>query len=438
MTIEIILPLVGEGVVEATVVNWLKNEGDPVERDEPIMEVETDKVTFEIQAETDGVLLRCDAQPGETLAVGTVLGVIGADGENVSMPVEAETKPANPPSTAAEKPAKAPSPAPVQQINGGGTIKAAGRDFDGVRVSPVVARMVEYHGLDLNAITGTGRDGRITKRDVEAYLATQQASSAGTVTESTRLGTTTDHSTTEASSQPPAATPPVDMGSNDTIQPLSGMRRSIAEHMVLSKRTSPHATTLFEFDFTAVAAHRREHKAAFAAEGIKLTYMPYLMGATVEALRLHPLVNSSWTDEGILLRKDINLGIAVAVPKGLMVPVVPHADRLNLRGLAAAVNDVSERARTNKIKPDDLRGGTFTITNHGASGSLAGTPVINQPQAGILGVGVIEDRVKAQNGAIVIRPCAYVSFSFDHRILDGATADAFVMDIKRMIEGFSG
>ena len=433
MSTEIILPLVGEGVVEATVVNWLKNEGDPVERDEPIMEVETDKVTFEIQAETDGVLLRCDAQAGETLAVGTVLGVIGAAGEDAE---HTQPQTPSPQSKPADQPAKA--PAPVRQTNGGGAIKAAGRDFDGVRVSPVVARMLEYHNLDVQDITGTGRDGRVTKRDVEAYLATQQTAPQAEA-QNQPSGTHTEAQTEPVPAPPaPSPAPAINAGPHDTVQPLSGMRRSIAEHMVLSKRTSPHATTLFEFDFTAVAAHRREHKAAFAAEGIKLTYMPYLMGATVEALRLHPMVNSSWTDEGILLRKDINLGVAVAVPKGLMVPVVPHADRLNLRGLAAAVNDISERARTNKIKPDELRGGTFTITNHGASGSLAGTPVINQPQAGILGVGVIEDRVKAQNGAIVIRPCAYVSFSFDHRVLDGATADAFVMDIKRMIEDFSG
>lgn len=218
--------------------------------------------------------------------------------------------------------------------------------------------------------------------------------------------------------------------------PLTAMRRAIADHMVRSKHTSPHATTVFEFDFQAVAKHRAALKDTFEREGVKLTYMPYLALATIQALKAHPLVNATWTDDGILLKREVNLGMAVAVPSGLIVPVIRGADSLNLLGMARTVNDLAERARTNKLRPDEVRGGTFTITNHGTSGSLIGMPIINQPQVGILGIGVIEKRVKVIDDAIAIRPCAFVSFSFDHRILDGATADAFVMDIKRTIESW--
>jgi 2-oxoglutarate dehydrogenase E2 component (dihydrolipoamide succinyltransferase) len=221
------------------------------------------------------------------------------------------------------------------------------------------------------------------------------------------------------------------------LMQLSAMRRSIAEHMVLSKRTSPHATTVFEFDFSAVSKHREEHKAQFAKDSVKLTYMPYLVQATVEALKQHPMANASWTDEGIFLKRDINIGMAVAVENGLIVPVIRNADTLNLFGLAKHINDLAERARSNRLQPSEVKGGTFTITNHGSGGSLIGAPIINQPQVGILGFGLIEKRVKVINDAIAIRPCAYISFSFDHRVLDGATADAFVMAIKQRIENYA-
>ena len=220
------------------------------------------------------------------------------------------------------------------------------------------------------------------------------------------------------------------------VQPLTAMRRAIAEHMVHSKRTSPHVTTMFEFDLTAVATHRAAHRAAFERDGVKLTFMPYWVAAVAEALKKHPLANGQWTDEGILLKKEINIGMAAAIPGGLIVPVIKGADNLNLLGLARTINDLAERARVNRLQADEVRGGTFSITNHGASGSLMGTPIINQPQVGILGIGLIEKRVKVIHDAIAIRTCAYVSFSFDHRILDGATADAFVMDIKKRMEGW--
>jgi len=226
-------------------------------------------------------------------------------------------------------------------------------------------------------------------------------------------------------------------GEGDTLMPLSGMRRSIAEHMVRSKQTSPHATTVFEFDFSAVSKHRNAHKASYEAQGVKLTFLPYVVMATVSALRAFPLVNATWMDEGILLKRDLHIGMAVAIESGLLVPIIRHADNYNLLGLARAINDLTQRGRNNQLKPDELRGGTFTITNHGVSGSLFATPIINQPQVGILGFGTIEKRLKVtHDDALIIKPCAYMSFSFDHRVLDGASADGFVAHIKGVIEGW--
>jgi 2-oxoglutarate dehydrogenase E2 component (dihydrolipoamide succinyltransferase) len=232
------------------------------------------------------------------------------------------------------------------------------------------------------------------------------------------------------------STQSADQPSSAELLPLTSIRRAIAEHMVRSKQTSPHVTTVFEFDFSAVAAHRRAHQEQFARDGARLTFTAYIVAATVEALKAHPLVNSSWSDDGILLHRVIHIGMATAIDDGLIVPVIKDADGLNLLGLARAINDLADRARAKQLKPDEVRGGTFSITNHGTSGSLFATPIINQPQCGILGVGAIEKRVKVIDDAIAIRPLAYVSFTFDHRILDGASADAFVSTIKRLIETY--
>jgi 2-oxoglutarate dehydrogenase E2 component (dihydrolipoamide succinyltransferase) len=238
-----------------------------------------------------------------------------------------------------------------------------------------------------------------------------------------------------AVAQPTERPQPSPAGASELL-PLTNIRRAIAEHMVRSKHTSPHVTTVFEFDFSAVAAHRKAHVEQFARDGVRLTYTAYLVTATVEALKQHPLANSSWSDDGILLHRAVHIGMATAIGDGLIVPVIKNADGLNLLGLARAVNDLADRARAKQLKPDEVRGGTFSITNHGTSGSLFATPIINQPQSGILGVGAIEKRVKVIDDAIAIRPLAYVSFTFDHRILDGASADAFVSTIKKRIEEY--
>lgn len=413
MGFHVTMPEMGEGVIEGTLVKWLIHEGDTIQEGDPILEIETDKVTVEVNAETSGTVQKIIASVGDVVNVGETLAII-ADG------------------SADEAPSSSVKSVPVETVVQETPISEGQPTTDqAIRSSPVVARMAKEHQLDLAQITGTGRDGRITKRDVEAYLA-EDAKPAPVVRSTPAV----------APVAPPQPAPSVRYDPDDgDIQALTGMRRSIAEHMVMSKHTSPHATTFFEFDYKAVADHRAKHRAIFEQDGVKLTYMPYLVMAVAEALKKHPLVNSSWTDDGILLRKSVHLGMAVAVPTGLLVPVLRDADQFNLLGLARNINDLAERGRVNKLKPDELKGGTFTITNHGASGSLMGAPIINQPQAGILGVGMIEKRVKvisdSSGDSIAIRPCAYVSFSFDHRILDGATADAFVMDIKHRIENWS-
>jgi 2-oxoisovalerate dehydrogenase E2 component (dihydrolipoyl transacylase) len=313
----------------------------------------------------------------------------------------------------------------------------------GGRISPVVGRIAAEHQVDLNLVQGTGREGRITKQDILAYIEQHEERLEAVVEEpaeqpvpavkTERKGAQKDVGESEGEAR---ITPTIKPETGDELLPLDGMRRAIAQHMVQSKRTSPHVTTVFEFDFTAVAAHRAAHKESFARDGAKLTYTVYIVAAIVQALKQHPLANSVWSDEGIILKREINIGMAAAVPGGLIVPVIKQADGMNLLGLARAINDLAERARNKQLTPQELQGGTFSLTNHGTSGSLLATPIINQPQAGILGIGKIEKRVKVIADAIAIRPLAYASFTFDHRILDGATADGFVGTVKDIIEGW--
>lgn len=409
------MPEMGEGVIEATVAQWLKGEGDSVKQYEPVLEIETDKVTTEATAEVSGILLKVFVPAGTTVPVGTLLAVIGKAGEqwdDDATPTTTTTSPT--PAAKAEKPA---------HTNGQPAATYSGW------VSPVVRRMAAEHQLNLDLITGSGRDGRITKQDVIAYLEARQ---------------------TEPTPAPPAPPPAVvaplptatpkptavTVPAGAEILPLTSIRRAIADHMVLSKHTSPHVTTVFEVDFAAVAAHRQSNKAIFARDGANLTFTPYLVIASAQALRQHPLVNSSWGENGIVLKRDINIGVAAAIPDGLIVPVVKQADNYNLLGLARMINDLAERARKKMLRPEEVQNGTFTITNHGVSGSLFATPIINQPQCAILGVGKIEKRVKVINDAIAIRPLAYVSLTFDHRILDGASADGFVATVKAILENW--
>jgi 2-oxoglutarate dehydrogenase E2 component (dihydrolipoamide succinyltransferase) len=400
MTTTIYFPEMGEGVIEGTLTRWLVKEGQTVRQYDPVAELETDKVTTEISTEVAGTILRLCVNEGETVAVETVLAYVGSPGEEIPAADNGEERAV--PSSKHERPGAAMESAPAEP-------KAL---YKG-RISPVVGRIAAEHQVDLSLVEGTGRDGRVTKQDILAYVE--------------RRDTTPVLDGEEAVSQ-------VALDAGDKMLPMTGMRRAIAEHMVMSKRTSPHVTTVFEFDFTAVAAHRAANKEAFAQDGARLTFTVYVVAAIVQGLKQHPLANSVWTDEGVILRREINIGMAAAVPGGLLVPVIRQADGMNLRGLARAINDLTQRARNKQLTPQELQGGTFSLTNHGTSGSLFATPVINQPQAGILGIGKIEKRVKVIDDAIAIRPLAFASFTFDHRILDGATADGFVSTVKEIIE----
>jgi 2-oxoglutarate dehydrogenase E2 component (dihydrolipoamide succinyltransferase) len=424
MPTEIIMPQLGDSVSEGTVSKWLKREGETINEYDPLLEVSGDKIDTEIPAPCSGVLLKILIPVGEHVLPGACLGLIG----------EAETSP--------------PSPLSVYRE---GEIMQPGREDQhrptngehSSYMSPVVARMVAEHGLDLAQIQGSGRGGRVTKKDVEAHLA-----HAGKSAERAFLQWSAPAAAEEApalvargDSVPPARVHPVEpipQGAAGELLPLSAMRKTIAEHMVRSKlHTSPHVTTVFEFDMTAVLAHREANKDEFARQGVNLTLTAYFAAATVHALQTNRYLNAQWTDEGIYLHNKVNLGLAVALDEGLIVPVIKNASDLNLLGMARAVNDLAARARGKQLKPDEVKDGTFTITNHGVSGSLLATPIINQPQVGILGVGVMEKRVKVINDMIAIRPCCYVTLTFDHRVADGAVGDGFMLTLKRSIEGWA-
>jgi pyruvate/2-oxoglutarate dehydrogenase complex dihydrolipoamide acyltransferase (E2) component len=471
MPTKIIMPQLGESVVEGTLSEWLKKPGDAVHEFESIARVSTDKVDTEIPAPAAGVLLAIHVHEGETVNAGVLLGVIGQPGESADA---GSTSSATHAHNHAINGHAAPEPAVAVSAQSNGNGHGHDHASYGGHVTPVVARMATEHNLDLSQITGSGRDGRITKKDVLAYMENEPVPAAPSVVDdlppwerpgSGDLFKSTSNYELDEPSKAPIAAPNMSAGvqrvapsqsvqaaspetmraapspipSNSIageLQALSAMRRSIAQHMVQSVQTSPHVTTVFEADLTAIVNHREANKAAFAKQGIKLTFTPYFVAACAAALRENPQANSRWTDEGIYLYQPLNIGIATAIDDGLIVPVLKNAGDYNLSGLARQINDLAERARSKQLKPDEVRDGTFTLTNHGVSGSLFATPIINQPQTAILGVGAIEKRVKVVNDAIAIRPCAYLSLTFDHRVLDGASADAFVSRVKAILEGW--
>lgn len=397
------MPQLGETIFEGTVARWLKQPGDAVDAQEPLLDITTDKIDTEVPAPSAGTLLKIVVEEGITVRVGTVIAYIGDTDET---PI--------PKATTVQTPDHRPQ---------GPVVKPAGRAF----ISPIVARISAKHNIDLERVTGSGLHGRITKKDVLAFIETQASGSEG---ESQRFAAPVDDR------QDP-------IGADEILQPLSAMRQAIAEHMTRSVHTSSHVTTVFEADMKAVVLHRQAQKQIMVQKGIHLTFTPYFVAAVASALRDNPLLNSRLTDDGLVQNRRIHIGMAVAVADGLVVPVIHDADERNLQGLARAVNDLAERARAGCLLPDELQGGTFTVTNHGVNGSLLGTPIINQPQAAILGIGKISKRPVVRSGhpllpsaddAIVIRPICYLSLSFDHRILDGARADKFMADVVKRLE----
>ncbi len=406
MPTEVIMPQLGDSVSEGTVSKWLKREGESVTQFDPLLEVSGDKIDTEIPAPVSGVVLKIMTPVGQLVKAGVCLAMIG-EAEEAVKDDSARTRHA----------------VSLQKAT---TTNGHMAEYTGY-VSPVVARMVAEHRIDLGQITGTGRDGRVTKKDVEVYLAAPSPLAPSKAVEENE--TRTRHAVSLQNTEP--------VTRSGELVPLSAMRRTIAEHMVRSKlQTAPHVTTVFEIDMTAVLAHREANKATFAKQGVNLTLTAYFSMATVQALQSQRYLNAQWTEDGIFLHNVVNLGIAVAMDEGLIVPVIKNAGDLNLLGIARAVNDLATRARAKQLKSDEVQGGTFTITNHGVSGSLLATPIINQPQSGILGIGVMEKRVKVINDMIATRPCCYVTLTFDHRVADGATGDGFMQQLKDSIENW--
>lgn len=409
MATKVLVPLLGEGVEEVTVIKWLKKEGDSVNELEPLLEVNTDKVDTEIPAPASGTVLKIFAEEGVPAKVGAVLAFIGKPGESV------EVSSGQVPSLKLQN--SKPSAVSVQSSVNNQPL-TANREIG--FISPVVAKMAAEHGINLQQVAGTGLNGRITKNDVLAFV------------ESGRQ--TVDHKPQTVVHRPSF----IVAGEGDQLIKHSTIRKQIAEHMVMSKQTSPHVLTVMEADMQRVVKHRSANKDIFSRDGVNLTFTAYFLLAIVAGLKNYPAVNSSWTDEGVLVHKAVNLGMATSLGEdGLIVPVIKEADNLSLLAMARSVNDLATRARTKKLQPDEVKGGTFTLTNHGISGSLFAFPVINQPQCGILGVGAMQKRVVVIDDAIAIRPMVYLSFVFDHRILDGASADNFLMKVKDTLENWS-
>jgi 2-oxoisovalerate dehydrogenase E2 component (dihydrolipoyl transacylase) len=423
MATKVLVPLLGEGVEEVTVTKWLKQEGDSIEELEALVEVNTDKVDTEIPAPSSGVVLKIEMEEGAVAKVGEVLAVIGQAGESVEDAGEPEPKAEKTtdirPETSVPLSTDANLQSEVQSL------KSKDLGF----ISPVVAKIAAEHGVNLQQVPGTGLNGRITKNDVLEFIETGEQR-----VESREPAPRTQHA---------APARPITPAAGDQLIKHSIIRKQIAEHMVMSKRTSPHVMTVMEVDMSKVVAHRKANKTAFARDGVNLTFTAYFMQAIVAGLKAYPNVNSSWTDEGLLIHSNINIGMATSLgEEGLIVPVIKGADGLSLLGMARTVNDLAKRARSKKLNPDDVKGGTFTLTNHGISGSLFAFPVINQPQSGILGVGAMQKRAVVVtdadgNDSIAIRPMVYLSFVFDHRILDGASADWFLMKVKETLENWS-
>ncbi len=436
----VIMPQMGESIAEGTLTRWLKKRGERVSRDEPIFEISTDKVDAEIPAPVAGTLAEIKVNEGETVPVNTVVAVIeteagatvGTGGVEPSpSPPVAETKPvSDAPGAAATRTtrsAPARSPIPASSAFGGGdgrdipkaaALSGSGASVDDlrrIRSSPLVRRIAREHNIDLAGVRGTGLSGRVTKKDVLAAL---------------------DSGAAAASSAAIGPTAPVfSAGDSVSIVPMSPMRRKIAEHMMLSRKTSAHVTTVFEVDMSRLMRLRNEHRQPFQERhGLKLTVTPFLVKAAVDGLKAFPVVNASVDGENIVYHRGINIGIAVALDWGLIVPVIRNADDRSLSGIAKTVTDLADRARNRKLAPDEVQGGTFTITNPGVFGSLFGTPIINQPQVAIMGVGAITKRPVVVDDAIGIRPTTYLSLSFDHRLLDGAVADQFMAHIKATIQ----
>lgn len=446
---DIVMPQMGESITEGTVSKWLKSVGDTIEKDEAILEISTDKVDAEVPSPVGGTLLQINVNEGETVEVGAVLGSVGAEGgapiSKTSPAAEQKAVDAAAKATGTDVAAAAPqapampaapaspatSPAPT---NGNASVDELRR----TKSSPLVRNIAKEHGVDISRIPGSGMSGRVTKKDIVSFI---ESGAALRPQDLLRPGTSAPAPASAGTAAPVHYLPtPVSATAGDRVEKMSVMRKKISEHMTFSKKTSAHVTSVYEIDMTNVAKFRNKHKAEFEQRyGTKLTYMPFIFQAATHAIRQFPIMNAQVSGEDIIYKGPVNLGMAVALDWGLIVPVIKNADTLSLSGLALAANDLADRARAKKLNPDEVNGGTFTITNPGGFGGLFGTPIINQPQVAILCVGVIEKRPKVLTSPegddyIAIRHMAYFALTYDHRIVDGADGEQFLAAMKSFLE----
>ena len=453
--VDVIMPQMGESIAEGTLSKWLKKQGDEVKRDEPIFEISTDKVDAEIPAPAAGVLAEIKVQEGQTVPVQTIVALIETDKGAVVAVGQGDRgtggqKTARPqPAVAAVAPSADSSvprsPGPLVPLSPGPAVPRSplpgGAETGDERLrrlsTPLVRKIAAEHRVDIATLRGTGHAGRVTKRDLIGYIETGAAVIAPAAP-TAPTAPTAPLPTAVTGTSPWEATP----WPGDRVEPMTRIRQLTAEHMIFSRRTSAHVTSFYEVDMHRVAKLREQHKAAYAGRGAKLTYLGFIVKAVADQLRRHPVLNAAVQGTSVIYRGQINIGIAVALDWGLIVPVLRHADELNVLGVAKTMADLADRARTKKLKPEEVQHGTFTITNPGVFGSYVGAPIINQPQVAILGVGAIEKRPKVittEDGTdtIVPRMMTMLSISYDHRIVDGADADRFMADLKKELEDFS-
>ncbi len=457
MAVDIVMPQMGESIFEGTITKWLKKPGDKVERDEPLFEISTDKVDAEIPSPSAGVLKEIKVGEGQTVPIQTVVGVIDAAGSAAAAPSPAPSAPAPVKAAAPAAPqAAAPktAPAPVAAAPRAAMPAAAppaAQDGGRIHSSPLVRRMASEHGIDLSTVAGTGAGGRISKQDIEAVIAAGGAPVAAPPASGASAAPSRPAAPPTAAPAPPGVSGAQAHVALETavprekiyfghyeVQPMSTMRQRIAEHMVASKRVSAHVYSVDEIDMTKVAALRAKSKDEFEKRyETKLTFMPFFVKAAVAGLRAFPALNASLDGTNVVLHKEINIGIAVALDWGLLVPVVKNADEKNILGIQRTMNDLAERARSKKLKPEEVQESTFSITNPGVFGGLFGLPVISQPNVGILGLGAIEKRPVVINDSIAIRSMCYVTLSYDHRVVDGAIAHQFLHKVKGTLENWA-
>jgi 2-oxoglutarate dehydrogenase E2 component (dihydrolipoamide succinyltransferase) len=452
MATDVVMPQMGESIAEGTIVRWIKKVGDPVDKDEPLFEISTDKVDAEIPSPGGGVLLDIKVKEGETVPVNSVVAVIGAAGEKpagtaairAAEPESATIRAAEPESVPPKPTAEADGDtrslhAPAATTPGAATAEVAAaapttlESLRRTRSSPLVRKIAREHGIDIAQLNGTGISGRVTKKDITEFIQSGPPSRAAA---GPAAGAQAPGPAPSARAPIPPPPPAFQPGENVRLEKMGIMRRKIAEHMVMSIHTSPHVYSAYEVDFSRIDKLRQAKKAEYEALGAKLTYTGFIAKATVDTIRQFPFSNASIDGDTIVYKRDVNLGIAVALESGLIVPVIRNADERNLLGLSRAIQDLAQRARTKQLKPEEVQGGTFTITNPGIFGALFGLPIISQPQVAILGVGSIDKRAVVVDDMIAIRPMCYLTLGYDHRLIDGADAGRFLLALKDRLQNF--